>query len=151
MNKINLGTGVLTWGRAERLSDRYGAIYLIADGLNSFAQCAAPSLVNAEVADRHIGLRGELIAVVKDARKSTHIGDLSRGTYPSKPENGEIIVLGRGRFFTEPAPEGGTQIGVSPDPSDGISEDDQAWLDVPKLYRAHEQLVDLFFHPETRR
>lgn len=139
--KISLGIGTLTWARAERVSDRYGTVYLIKDGLDSFSSEPAHSFVN--VRPEILGQSGELLAVVKATRKSTHIGDLFHGIAPRTPEVGQIIVLGKGQLFREPAPEGGHQVGVRP--SDGR---DALWLNMRSIYDAHEQTVELFFHPE---
>lgn len=147
--KNHLGTGVLTWDGKERRSDRYGTVWLMPDGTTSISGEASPkSLVNAELAHGLIGKYGDLIAVVKDARESTHTGDLFRGIYPRKPEIGQIIILGSGRFFTEPAFSAGVQVGVSPDPDERVAD----WLNPRALYDAHEQLVELYFHlRETMR
>lgn len=143
-DKVHLGAGTLTWSRAERVSDRYGSVYLMADGNNSLNHSApAPSLVRQGMVDRWTGFRGDLLAVVVANRESTHIGDLFRGVAPRKPEVGQIIKLGTGRLFSEPAPEGGYQVGVSPDVDDQTTD----WLDIRALYDAHEQTVELFFHP----
>lgn len=142
--KTKIGEGVLTWSRSERVSDRYGSVYLISEGQDSLTPGPARSLVNREVADRLIGKTGELVAVVTGTRDSTHIGDFFHGLHPSTPEVGEIIVLGTGMFFVEPAPQGGAQVGLSPAP-DSPERPNGWWLDASRLYRAHEQTVQLFF------
>jgi len=143
MDRVLLGQGTLTWSANERRSDRYGSVYLIPDGRNSLCHAPSRSLVKEDVAHTLTGRYGEIVAVVLQARESTHIGDLFHGLFPEKPEVGEIIPLGTGRFFWERAPEGGVQIGVSPDAGDHRPKG--WWLDAPRLYRAHEQTVQLFF------
>lgn len=139
-----LGTGVLTWTPNERRSDRYGAVYLVKEGGNSLSTDGPwPSLVDEATACAFEGFAGELIAVVKIARDSTHIGDFFRDVYPRKPEVGQIIVLGKGRLFRTSAPDGGIGVGLRPD--DGRETD---WLDIRALYDAHEQTVELSFVPE---
>lgn len=103
---ISLGKGVFTWGRMERVSDRYGAVYLIPEGSSSLTTAATPSLIS--IPPEAEGL-GTLWAVVTETRASTHIGDLFRGFSPSTPKVGAKIKLGTGKFFSEPAPgdEGG--------------------------------------------
>lgn len=147
--KNHLGTGVLTWDGKERRSDRYGTVWLMPDGTTSLSGEEYPkSLINAEMAHGLIGKYGDLICVVKNVRESTHIGDIFRSIYPRKPEIGQIIVLGSGRFFTEPAHNGGVFVGVSPDADEKVAD----WLNPRSLYDAHEQLVELFFHlRETMR
>lgn len=140
--KILLGTGVLTWDAEERRSDRYGSVYLIPDGHDSWTSDPSPSQIDPSIASTAMGRRGDLIAVVKDARKSTHIGDLFRGVSPRKPEVGQIIVLGSGSLFNVPAYHGGIAVGLRPD--HGREHD---WLNIRALYDAHEQLVELYFHP----
>jgi hypothetical protein len=138
-----LGTGVLTWTPYERQSDRYGFVYLVKEGGNSLADGPFPSLVDPAIAAKFLHAHGDLIAVVKTARESTHIGDFARGVFPRKPEVGQIIVLGKGQLITAQAPDGG--IGVGLKPSDGRPTD---WLDIRALYDAHEQTVELSFVPE---
>lgn len=137
---IALGVGVLTWNRSERVSDRYGAVYLIEDGQNSFSDGPSPSLVRGEGVKRCAGLKGRLVAHVMQTRDSTHIGDLFRGLSPRTPEVGADIQLGDGEFFAEPLEDGGLAIGVKP--ADGRKSD---WLDPRALYDAHEQTVELSF------
>ncbi|WP_027578459.1 hypothetical protein [Bradyrhizobium sp. Ai1a-2] len=137
-----LGVGTLTWCGSERRSDRYGTVYLIQDGQTSLTTIPSPSLIDRETARIFDGHRGDLVAVVKETRESTHIGDLFRGVSPRTPEIGQIIVLGSGALFSEPAPEGGLMVGLRP--NDGRSTD---WLNIRALYDAHEQSVELNFHP----
>ena len=143
--QTSLGRGVLTWTPYERQSDRYGVVYLIEEGHDSFTREPSPSQVDEAVACAFEGFAGELIAVVKAARISTHIGDIHRGVYPRKPEVGQVIVLGKGRLFRAPIVEGGVGVGLRPD--DGRAVD---WLSIRALYDAHEQTVDLSFVPEGR-
>lgn len=137
-----LGTGVLTWDAQERRSDRYGTVYLLAEGHNSLSSAPCPSLVDERIAASWADRRGDLIAVVKETRESTHIGDLFHGVFPRKPEVGQIIALGTGTLFCAKPYYGGTAVGLRPD--DGRAEQ---WLNIRSLYDAHEQTVDLFFHP----
>lgn len=139
-NKI--GHGSLTWDGGERRSDRYGSVWLMPDHISSITGGGVPASLIEKSACGLAGQRGELIAVITQNRDSTHIGDLFRGISPSKPEIGEIIKLGNGTIFFETWPYGGVVVGLYPD--DGRGHD---WLDPKALYRAHEQTVDLFFHP----
>jgi hypothetical protein len=142
VGQTSLGTGVLTWTPYERQSDRYGSVYLIKEGGHSLADGPWPSLIDEATALAFDGLNGELIAVVKIARESTHIGDLFHGVSPRKPEVGQIIVLGKGMLFRAPAPQGGIGVGLYP-----ADRRATQWLDMRALYDAHEQTVDLSFVP----
>jgi hypothetical protein len=142
MNKVELGRGVLSWNSVERRTDRYGTIWLLPEGSSSLTSDQPASLV--KYAREWDGEFGDIIAVVTASRESTHIGDLLRGIFPSRPEVGEIIVLGSGLLYFEPSLHGGHDVGLVP--TDGRARD---WLDVPALYRAHEQSVALYFHPRS--
>lgn len=142
MTKHRLGAGVLTWDGSERRSDRYGTVYLIEEGHNSATPEPSNSLVEIDKVAPLAESQGSLVAVVTAARDSTHIGDLFRGIYPSRPEVGEIIELGQGRLFYQGIGYAkGICVGLKPE--DGRDAD---WLDPRKLYRAHEQSVILYFH-----
>jgi hypothetical protein len=143
---INLGTGRLTWDGAERRSDRYGTVWLMPEADTSTSETGKPlpSVIDAHAIRDVIGERGRLVATVTATRKSTHIGDLFRGLRPRTPEVGDVIVLGTGTLFTEAAYHQGITVGL--DPNDGRTDN---WLDPRSLYDAHEQTVDLHFHPEN--
>jgi hypothetical protein len=136
-----LGTGRLTWNRGERVTDRYGAVYLLASG-DSMTEAThiAPITLSPEL----VGKRGQLIAEVIETRESTHLGDWFHGFAPSTPDVGEKIVLGVGTLFKENEHDDTGQrwimVGLKPD--DGREE---FWLNPKKLYRAHEQTVKLWF------
>lgn len=132
---VELGTGRLTWPRAERVGDRYGVVMLMADG-DSMTETS--HYINPT--DPPVDRRGRLVAEVLETRDSTHIGDLFRGLFPETPEIGERIALGEGTFFTEDTDYGAITMGLAPD-DDRTSD----WLDPRNLYRAHEQTVRLFF------
>ena len=140
-NGILIGTGSLSWDGYERRSDRYGTIGVysvdslgkkITEGANLFL----PALKKWE------GKKGQLRAEVVETRKSTHIGDLFHGFFPTTPTKGEIILLGEGTLFLETSIHF-MAVGLKPD--DGR---DIFWLNPEALYRAHEQTVNLFFIPE---
>lgn len=130
---IEIGRGVASWPRAERISDRYGLVGLTAtpDGVGWVPLPA----------DLPLGRRGRLIATVLETRRSPHIGDLFRGIVPSTPSVGDVIVLGTGDLF-QCRDSDGECVGLNP--SDGRKSD---WLDPHALYRIHEQTVLLAFEP----
>jgi hypothetical protein len=134
-----LGEGRLTWPRMERVTDRYGSVFLMPDGDSMTPPSGTTKLNN--VADL-FGQRGRLVAEVLETRQSTHIGDFFRGVYPETPNVGDRIELGEGTLFSDRTREGDTTVGLEPD--DGRTSD---WLDPRQLYRAHEQTVRLVFEP----
>lgn len=126
-----IGTGVLDWDRGERISDRYGSVRL-------FDQ-PGPRKLPVGLRQENGGKHGRLVAVVRETRDSAHIGDLFHGVFPSKPNVGEMILLGEGiLFFQDDA------VGLVPD--DGR---ETLWLDIRALYRLHSQTVTLFFEPSS--
>ena len=122
-----LGTGVLNWDGAERRSDRYGQVFLLSSpyGRNRVKLVKVKS-----------GVRGRLIAIVKETRRSRHIGDFFHGVFPETPEVGQKITLGEGKLFFRSY----NTVGVQPD--DGR---DTLWLDINGLYKTHQQTVTLCF------
>jgi hypothetical protein len=132
--EIELGVGVLTWARGERVSDHYGSVYLMPEGHNSMVQDDSHiPLVHPE------GGQGRLIAEVIKTRKSTHIGDFFRGFSPETPEVGDRLILGEGTLFFD-TEDWGDQVGLTPD-----DDRETDWLDPSVLYKAHEQTVRLLF------
>lgn len=137
--RVLLGTGVLSWNRKERIEDRYGAVFLLA----TLTSSSPLPLAGAE----HEEEFGNLLAIVRETRKSDHIGDLFRGFSPSTPKKGEEILLGTGCLFFDGGEEGGNfpAVGVSPEdlrPTD--------WLNPKALYRCHSQTVELYFVMEDK-
>ena len=126
-NAVMVGAGILTWCRGERVSDRYGTVYLHESGSEAPAELFVPSG------------HGTLIAEVLEAHPSSHIGDLARGLRPRTPEPGDIIVLGTGAAFTEQQ-EGLRVIGVRP--ADSRPSD---WLNPRALYDVHSSRVRLIW------
>jgi hypothetical protein len=141
-NMILLGKGVLTWNATERRSDRYGAVWLMEDGNTSLDPRTPERTLDGKALRSVNGQRGTITAEVIDPRESTHIGDLFRGIFPSRPMKWESITLGSGEVFVEHDDHAGDVVGIKPD--DGRDKD---WLNPHALYRAHEQLVELRFHP----
>lgn len=122
-----IGTGVLDWDREEGISDRYGAVMLF--------DRARPHQGPIRLPRRSEGAHGRLIALVRETRETSHIGDLFHKIYPVKPNVGDSFVLGEGTlFFANDA------VGLIP--HDGRKT---LWLDIHVLYRVHNQTVDLLF------
>jgi len=121
-----LGTGILNWYSKERISDRYGTVYLLTSLENE--DRVRFSRINS-------GKKGRLIAIVKEIRQSDHIGDLYHGVFPKTPRVGQKITLGKGRLFFN-------DDGVGLKPDDGRKAQ---LLDIRALYKVHEQTVTLYF------
>ena len=143
---VFLGSGVLTWSKSERVSDRYGTVWLMPEGNNSLTPSLVPNLLDEQASEviareKLKGVKGRLVAVITATRTSTHLGDLFRGYYPSTPEVGDRLVLSEGVFFDEMCDAGGIQVGVRNFDGDY----NRHWMNPVSLYRAHEQSVDLFF------
>jgi len=126
-----IGTGVLDWDREERISDRYGLVVLF----------DAPNDPRRPIPLRHgsEGKYGRLVAIVRETRDSSHIGDLFHNVFPSTPDLGQTVVIGEGTLFFM-----GNRVGLTP-------EDNRRtlWLDIHALYRVHNQTVTLFFEAAT--
>lgn len=133
-----LAHGMLSWASEERVTDRYGAIYLASGAVND--KYGSKATYNARLAATMIGKRVRLLAKVTASRPSSHVGDLFLKIKPSQPEVGEEIDLGVG-IFEEGSLEWQDTPTISLKPSDGREE---FWFDPRKLYRLHDQTLDLF-------
>ena len=136
-----IGTGRLTWTRGERVSDRYGYVYLLkkGDSLTDYPD----DIVELRVPQGLLGRPATLVAVVLEVRESTHIGDLFHNVLPRTPQVGDRFVLGSGILSIKEYTVG--LVGVGLEPADGRED---LWLSVRALYDCHEQTVDLFVEPE---
>jgi len=137
-----MGKGVLSWHANERRTDRYGSIMLMAEGINSCSNKDKAAELKYMPPE---GCYGQLSVLVTQNRKSTHIGDFFRGVFPTQPEIGEEIILGKGLIFYNTDPDlPYTFIGLYP-----LDERETDWLDIHSLYRSHEQSVELYFEEKT--
>jgi hypothetical protein len=138
--KIFLGKGILTWTRHERIGDRYGIVFLMQDGQTS----ETPERDGIELNGHgYESKRGKLVVNILDARESSHIGDLFHGFFPSTPEIGERIELGEGELFFESYIGNNVHydcVGLKPN-----DNRETFWLNPQRLYKVHEQLVELYF------
>ena len=128
-----IAIGPLNWPGSERRSDRYGRIAF-------WGQDIYEPVVNSTLMHELVGKSGKLRCRIRQPRKSTHIGDLFRGLFPSLPEEGEDLFLGEGEFFITEEVEGAVPFGVRP--HDGRDSD---WLDPEQLYRCHESICEVYF------
>jgi len=134
-------TGIFAWDGRERRTDRYGAIFLTTTTCDGTAHSKVD--LSAVELSRFLGRRVSIKARVLEARKSGHVGDLFRDIFPSTPEIGEVVDLGSGTFFIESA-DNRLSFGVKPD--DDRRND---WFDPVKLYRLHDQTVELIIEAEA--
>jgi hypothetical protein len=136
---IKLAHGVFTWSGSERRSDRYGSFNLLAEPFDG-KEVTKPTY-DTEVAKKLEDKRVRIFVRVLATRKSNHIGDLFLGILPSTPEVGEEVDLGVGILHTEPCEYDHKVTSTSLEPGDGR---DTFWFDPRKLYRLHDQTVDIF-------
>jgi hypothetical protein len=130
--EIVLGEGILQWFHDERMSDRYGLVYL-------HTEAGAPYWLNIGV---RAGEDGTLIAEVAETRASEHVGDLFHGVFPRQTPVGERRILGSGKLLSVER-EDHHQVGVLP--SDGR---DEQWMDMRALYDVHSHVVKLIWQPQ---
>lgn len=133
MSKI--GSGIFSWNANERRSNRYGYIFL--DKENYDHDATATLYFDKALAAKLCGKKVKMHAVVTASRQSGHIGDFFLGIFPTQPEVGEHVDLGVG--ILDYQPEHSDMVGLKP--LDGRTE---LWIDPDKLYRLHDQTVDLF-------
>ncbi len=140
--EYELGCGLLMWDCKERITDRYGAVYL-SDSNSQDIVLEPNAYTNVELVSQLVGECGTLLAQVVELRKSTHIGDLLPKIYPSQPKKGERIILGEGVFFVESLIHiGETTLAVGVRSTDQRTTD---WLNPNSLCRVHEQTIILQF------
>jgi hypothetical protein len=133
---ISLGTGMFMWDRVERVTSRYGTVYLT--NQNWFETSESQVNWHPESADSLIGKKVKISCKVLQARTAQHCGDLFLEIIPTTPEVGEVIVLGIGKLCTRKTED---SIGVSILPEDNREK----YLFDPKiLYRLIEQTVEIF-------
>lgn len=130
-----VGHGVFGWNSAERRSNRYGAIHLSDSPYSEVKACK--SYLHSELLP--VGKRVRITATVVEARDSGHVGDLFLCIQPSRPEVGEEVDLGVGVLATEEGWDGTPSLVLQP--NDGRTD---LWIDPRKLYRLHDQTVDLY-------
>lgn len=127
MKKHIIGTGQLTWQRHERISDRYGSVWLMTQGTEAPEPITVPKN----------GI-GTIYARVIEPIPSDHIGDMFHGYRQRElPANGVKVPLGYGSVFTEQN-NGITSIGVRP-----IDKRRTDWLNPVALYNLHNSVVEL--------
>lgn len=138
--KTLIGIGMLTWCAGERRADTYSRVWLMPEGTGNFEHMIS-NRVDDDVAKTLVGKTGKLIANVIKTRESHHIGDMFHGIFPETPEVGEEVVLGEGVFEANNTYNIFT-VGVRGEP---IDPDEEWVMDPRKLYRVHDQTVELYF------
>lgn len=132
-----VGRGKLTWMKSERISDRYGAVWLMSKDNNSFNAKPIPQPMWFPPPDQP----GNLYAKVIEAIESTHCGDFFRGLFPVTPKVGDILLLGTGTASVE------TINGIKTFLLTPIQLRDNDWLNPRALYNCHESIVELIWQP----
>ena len=136
---VKLAHGVFTWSGSERRSDRYGSFNLLAEPYDG--KEVTKVTYDRDLAEKLEGKRVRILVKVVETRKSGHIGDLFLGIRPSTPSVGEEVDLGVGIFHTEPCEYDSKVVSTFLEPGD---DRDTFWFDPRKLYRLHDQTVDIF-------
>lgn len=140
-----LGSGILNWPRGERVTDRYGTVFLTDDPDQEQRYWTRLPYVPE-------GVWGTLTAVVVEVRRLRWSDDDLDATEPTAPcAVGDVIKLGTGYAFR--SYDGGHLIGLRPALSDGIENrcgTDDHWLDPEALRKVQDQRVSLEFTPERR-
>jgi len=136
MSKRQLGVGILSWNGSERRSNRYGVITLCPANYEETA--FFPVSWDEDLLQELNGKRVRLTATIRETRKSGHCGDRFLKVFPSLPKVGDSINFGVGTLTLE-FNEKTRAVGLRP--GDGR---DQLWIDPRKLYRAHDQTVELY-------
>lgn len=140
---MKIAHGIFTWCSDERRSDRYGA-FLLGDSPYAGPDRVTPTYDLASAAAL-VGKRVRITVKVVESRKSGHVGDLFLDIKPSQPEVGEVIDLGVGILGQE-------AVSWTPSPTILLKPNDgreRFWIDPRKLYRLHDQTVDVFVEETT--
>jgi hypothetical protein len=138
-----VGHGVFGWNGQERRSDRYGAFVLVDSPYSGKHQASAK--LDMVALKKVEGKRVRIACVVVETRQSGHVGDLFHNIYPTTPDVGEVVDLGVGILRLEDAEyPGEDRTAVVLEPGDDRKH---FWIDPRKLYRLHDQTVDLFVEP----
>jgi hypothetical protein len=129
-----LGEGVLHRIRGERVTERWGTVYLAPD--------AGSTERSVRLARAPEGAHGMLVACVTATRVAgyIHVGDHLAGIQ-SLPAVGEEVTLGTGTLFTVRLGRKNL-VGLAPD--DGR---EKRWLSKDAISRCHSQTVRLEFRP----
>jgi hypothetical protein len=134
--KILLGRGALTWSRYEQETERYGTVH--------FDKRRGPIAIGGVLPAN--GVIGTLVAEVTATRKSKYLADLSHKAWSSTPTVGQLIRLGRGRFFSSLDKSKRRFFGV--EPLDGRHT---LWMDIHALFKVHDQDVILYLDAESSK
>ena len=136
-----LGHGVFNWDGSERRSDRYGAFNLCAEPYDAkvVTEITYDKALAKELEDKRV----RILVKVVETRESGHLGDMFLGIRPSTPEVGEEVDLGVGLFHTEPCEWDKKVTSTFLVPGEPPTRE-TFWFDPNKLYRLHDQTVDVF-------
>lgn len=141
--QVELGRGIFSWEREERVSDRYGFVGLYPETVGGEKIKRTSPVGVARVK----GTFGTLEAEVLEVRKSGHIGDFFCGVGPPNhldPDDprrvtvGDRLVLGVGYLLKDQG------YGLA----QRYGDTEPMSLEINTLYRLHDQTVVLRFIPE---
>lgn len=148
-----IATGVLGWGKYERQSKEYGFIGVEPSGYGEDAKSRITPFFDAELLESLRGKKVRLIAVVREARKSEHCGDMflylpgtTEHIKPTTPEVGQEIEIGVGYLQIKRDDEFiNPMFGVNCSGYRNKGEDRSKFqMDPERLYKLHDQTVDVF-------
>lgn len=135
---IKVASGIFTWDAVERRSNRYGSFVLTDTNFNKDASASVTYDLAALRSLEH--KRVHVVCKVITARKSGHLGDGFLKIVPSQPEVGEEIDLGVGVLHMEPGfTDSEHTLKLHPGDAREVF-----WMDPRKLYRLHDQTVEVF-------
>jgi hypothetical protein len=143
-----IASGVFSWGGEERRTRRYGLVGVDEANFDRNERCGV--VLDKPAIKAFARKKVRMWAVVTKVRKSGHIGDMFLRILPETPEVGERVDLGVGIFTSDHADwsyKDGTPVQVfGLKPGDGRAT---LWMDPHKLYRLHDQTVDVFVEETT--
>lgn len=151
MSRQLLATGILGWSKHARQSKEYGHVCVDPEGYSTGVRAGVPVLFDTDLLNSLRGHRVRIVAVVIEARQSEHCGDMfvfdpDTGVHvkPSKPEVGEEVELGVGRFQVKHDPGF-----VNPLFGVNTNDDSMFQMDPERLYRLHDQTVHVYVERTT--
>jgi len=128
-----VGLGIFGWWPEERHVHRYGSFFLS----DKTSDEAVSTQSHLEDLSSLVGKRVKIQCRVIEARESVHIGDRYLDIYPTTPVAGEVIELGVATLGLETEY---SETSIIMEPGD---ERSYFWIDPHKLYRLHNQTVEI--------
>lgn len=141
---MKIGHGVFCWEGIERVSNRYGSFFL--DKMPYKKDDVTDIFVDTKALQKLTHKRVRIQCKVINTRESGHIGDLFLGIYPTTPSSGDVVDLGVGTLKLSYADWNPNIIKIALKPED---DRDELWIDPRKLYRLHDQTVEVYIEETT--